>query len=51
MFDSNEDRSITTTARLEIVVYVDFALQHSSHYRLIFGAYGATSARQNHELT
>jgi len=29
---------------------VDFALEHSSHYRLMFGAYGATSAQQNPEL-
>ena len=32
------------------VAYVDFALEHSSHYRLMFGAYGATSAQQNPEL-
>jgi AcrR family transcriptional regulator len=32
------------------VTYVDFALEHSSHYRLMFGAYGATSAQQNPEL-
>ena len=29
---------------------MDFALEHSSHYRLMFGAYGATSAQQNPEL-
>ena len=32
------------------VAYVDFALEHSSHYRLMFGAYEATSAQQNSEL-
>jgi AcrR family transcriptional regulator len=32
------------------VAYVDFALKHCSHYRLMFSAYGATSAQQNPEL-
>lgn len=32
------------------MAYVDFALEHSSHYRLMFGAYGAISAQQNPEL-
>jgi AcrR family transcriptional regulator len=32
------------------VTYVDFALKHSTHYRLMFSAYGATSAQQNPEL-
>lgn len=32
------------------VTYVDFALKHSTHYRLMFSAYGATSAQRNPEL-
>jgi AcrR family transcriptional regulator len=32
------------------VAYVDFALQHCTHYRLMFSAYGATSAQQDPEL-
>jgi AcrR family transcriptional regulator len=32
------------------VAYVGFALQHSTHYRLMFSAYGATSAQQHPEL-
>ena len=32
------------------VAYVHFALKHSSHYRVMFGVYGTTSAQQNLEL-
>jgi hypothetical protein len=32
------------------IAYVDFAMEHSSHYRLMFGAYGATSAQHYPEL-
>lgn len=32
------------------VSYVNFALEHSSHYRLMFSAYGATSTQQSPEL-
>jgi AcrR family transcriptional regulator len=45
--------SVAPIERLQLigVAYVDFALQHSSHYRLMFGAYGTTAAHQNPELT
>lgn len=32
------------------VAYIDFALEHSAHYHLMFGAYGANSAQQHPEL-
>jgi AcrR family transcriptional regulator len=47
-----DETSLNPLKRLQEigVTYVDFALKHSTHYRLMFSAYGATSAQQNPEL-
>jgi AcrR family transcriptional regulator len=48
----SEQTSIDPLKRLQDigVAYVDFALKHSTHYRLMFSAYGTTSAQQHPEL-